>query len=692
MTTPSARGVALLLGSSALGLAMTVGPTIAQDTWQRAADSGDTPTRLQSVVVETSVGEATAPVDTPASVSVIDGDELEIFGRGKLDDVLRRTPGTFTQTNPQQPGVAVNIRGLQGSGRVNSTIDGVRQSFRFNGHEASGFTYVDPNFVSMIDVRRGAVTTAGGGGLAGSVNFRTIGVDDIVAEGEDIGFLGRMGFGENGTDVSGMMAAGYRGESFGLALGISGRNAGDYENGHGDTEPDTGQELESGLFKAEADLGDGHRLSFGGLYYHNDFAANSYEQRIINRTATLGYRFDPVDTDLVDLSVNGYYNRITMEYLAPIDPTSPFSSAVGREIEDEGLGFDLGNVSHFTMGDIGVTSENGVEYFQDKVSSTNGGVNPADGKSKSFAIFTENTFTYGMFDLIGALRYDHYWLDATANAGPPIGPYTVDQSEGRLSPRITLAARVTDWLQPYATYSQSMRAPTLQETLVGGDHPGGTTSAAFLPNPDLEPEWQRGWEIGANVRREGLFTDDDVFLAKVSYYDMTIENYIAARLNPTYFKYQFVNVPGSTHQRGIELGISYDSGRVFGDLAYTHTNSDLPSQVPGLGTLNDLPDDIVSATAGARFFGQKLEVGGTLDYVSNGVTGDFAAAGADGAPAVVETDGYTLAGLFASYEVRKDVDVTFRVTNLFDKDYTPALSTIGSGQGRSFFLSTEFRF
>ena len=52
-------------------------------------------------------------------------------------------PGTYTRESISNPGVGVNIRGLEGSGRVNMMIDGVRQNFRFTGHEAQGFVYVD---------------------------------------------------------------------------------------------------------------------------------------------------------------------------------------------------------------------------------------------------------------------------------------------------------------------------------------------------------------------------------------------------------------------------------------------------------------------------------------------------------------------------------------------------------------------
>ena len=105
-----------------------------------------------------------AVYNTPAAVSTAGKSELDTFGQVDTGDVLRAMPGTFTRESPQNPGVAVNIRGLEGSGRVNMMIDGVRQNFRFTGHEAQGFAYVDPALLAGVDIARGAVSTVGGAG------------------------------------------------------------------------------------------------------------------------------------------------------------------------------------------------------------------------------------------------------------------------------------------------------------------------------------------------------------------------------------------------------------------------------------------------------------------------------------------------------------------------------------------------
>ncbi len=677
------RNTAVLVSGAALVVLAGAQSTYAQQT--NEAEKQGRVTLLERLLLG-SGSAAKEATDVPAAVTEVDKTQMDRFGRDNLGNMMRSVPGTFTRENPQQPGVAVNIRGFEGSGRVNTMIDGVRQNFRFTGHEASGFTYVDPNFLTGIDIARGAVSTLGGGGLAGAVNFRTIGVDDVVREGQRFGALGRITGGTNGQDFNSMFAGGMKEGSVGLAAAFSGRIADDFKNGDGVRVDNTGQKLTSGLFKADFGIGEDQKLSLGGILYHNDFAANSYYQTINNRTATISYSYDPSDNDLVDLKVNGYYNNIRMHYKKAIVP-SPFARSAGRVIDDIGAGFDVSNTSQAQLGEIALQSVNGVEYFHDDVSGKNTGVNPADGSSYGGGVFTENTFSYGIVDLIGALRYDFYGLSGSADAGPTSGgAYSVDQSKGSLNPRLTLAVNPTDWLQPYVTYSQSQRAPTLQETMLGGDHPGGT-SASFLPNPFLMPESQQGWEIGVNVKKDGLLTPEDVLRLKADYFDMQIEDFITSRTHPVFGKMQYVNLPGTTHQKGFELSADYDAGFAFTNLAYTHTDTDLPSVQPGLGALSYLPRDIVSLTLAGRFFDRRLTAGTRINYISNTLGFDFLE------PVnTVEEDGYTLVDLFTSYKLTEEIDLNFKVTNLFDKQYTPALSTIGSGQGRTYYLSTQFQF
>ena len=83
-------------------------------------------------------------------------------------------PGVTTQENQNDPGQAINIRGLQDFGRVNVLVDGARQNFQSTGHGANGVFYLDPELIGGVDITRGPVSTIyGSGAIGGVVAFRT---------------------------------------------------------------------------------------------------------------------------------------------------------------------------------------------------------------------------------------------------------------------------------------------------------------------------------------------------------------------------------------------------------------------------------------------------------------------------------------------------------------------------------------
>jgi len=655
------------------------------------------------------------PYTVPAGVSVITEGELSTFGASNLDNALRSQPGTFTRISPQNAGLAVNIRGFEGQGRVNTNIDGVRQNFRFSGHEAQGFTYIDPSLVAGVEIERGAVSTAGGAGaLAGAANLRTLDVQDILLPGQTVGGMTKLTWGSNNQRFTGLAAAAAQSEGVGIAGAFGRRNPTNYENGNGVTVPLTFQDLYSGLFKANFQLNEEHSLRFGGVFYNNDFFANSYYQDVDTRTFTAKYAYRPIDNDLVDFRLNGYRNQVDVKY--GTNAAGQIAGSAGRVLQDDGWGFDVANVSRFNLGSIRVRSEYGYEYFTDDVDTSNrfnpalgGGPNGA-GRSSIGGAFSQTTFSQSIFDFIVGLRYDTYTMkgegEVVANYPLlPIGPYSVDKSDGGFSPKLTLAAKPVEWFQPYVTYSESFRAPTLNETLTGGSHPGGA-SATFQPNPYLRPETQRGWEFGFNSRYHGALVGHDSFFLKADYFTMNVEDYITA-MTTAQWNY-FYNTPGTSKVSGVEVQSMYDAGYVFAGLSYTYTNIDLPSQVNGFGAGTYVPDHVVVGSLGVRLLDEKLTIGGRVSYFGKTAVGEPNVGSFYDKPYMPS---YTLVDLYSSYQIYEGLDVGLNVDNLFDLEYSPAGSTTlgspfggptcfgndrptcnGSGMGRTVYATVKAQF
>ena len=205
-----------------------------------------------------------------------------------------------------------------------------------------------------------------------------------------------------------------------------------------------------------------------------------------------------------------------------------------------------------------------------------------------------------------------------------------------------------------------MRAPTISETMFGGEHPGGAIPFLpnFIPNPDLRPEVQKGWEFGANIKQNGLFTRGDVFRLKAAYYRMNVEDYIQGYQFFTFpgpvVNSSFRNVPGTSHVQGIELEGLYDAGSVFAGLSYTFTDSALPTQLSGTGAPS------VPARAHSGRDGRRASARPEADHRRPGVVLFLSSMSVPRTPELQPglsptrtrtLPGYTLVDLFTSYKL-----------------------------------------
>jgi hemoglobin/transferrin/lactoferrin receptor protein len=425
---------------------------------------------------------------------------------------------------------------------------------------------------------------------------------------------------------------------------------------------------------------------------------------VLNKTATVNYAIKP-DSPLLDLKVNLGVNETKMQHIRRIN-TFVSLATEARRITDRGITFNASNTSLFTLGGFHVKSENGVEFVSDEYKLNEGGVNP-EGKSYTGGLFNKTSFRHGIFDLIVGLRYDVYGIkgNGSLTTTPPLmapGPYSVDETGGRFNPNITLSAQVLPAVQLYGKYAESFRAPTVNEVLLGGLHPGGA-NATMAPNPFLRPEMKRGFEIGMNVVKNGLFWEADALRVKLSGFYDNVDDYVAACVvangsPPPATLNMFCNLPGSSQVSGVELQGSYDTGHWFTTFNYTYLNTNLPSQSPGLGASQFMPDHTGSISLGARFFEQRLTAGGRVRYYSSAADPTYDPTFATQRP------GYTLLDAFASYKLTPTWLLSMTVENLLDKSFTPILATAptsnnplapfsgDTGRGRTILLTSRTQF
>jgi len=647
---------------------------------------------------------------TPGASSYVGGKEILEKRNGDISSVLRSIPGTFTRVSSSQPGVEVNIRGFEADGRINTMIDGVPQTFRNSaGHASTGgeLIYVDPNLLSGVSVERGSINGAAGmGALAGAVNFHTLDFDDVVLPGQDFGIKTLTKFGNNGYGFSGMLSGGAKtqldnGGQADVVGGFSYSDHHNYKRGGKDGEmndPDASNMPKSGLLKFHVKADDANDFKLGARWYDNDFLTSGYDWGMKNSTYTFNYAYTP-DNDWVDFKLNTFYNKSKMAY----DPTIG-GSYTERQTEATTIGFDLANTSRFNLDNsYWFTWNYGGAYSHDHYAVNEyRGANPP-GKMDKARAFTDLTLGWGIFDLTGAVNYDYWKLaghrgpcEPGVGFCPPTGgDVDVSHSSQAVNPKVTLAAKPLDWLQPYVSYGQTSRPPSARESLWALAPIGAGTGGGQYANLDLMPETSKGWELGTNVLKNNLLLDDDALRLKVNYYNYDIKNFIynatVSIPGERYKKLLWLNSPGKTNSRGVEVQGGYDAKVAYINLAYTHAKNDQPvgwGTGIGVGDISFLPDDTATIDVGVRLLNEDLTIGTALDYVSGNTE-------ASGFGKTDRKDSYRLYSVYGSYKINKHATAFFNVENLTNVAYSPAMSGDAddkSGRGRTFMmgLTTQF--
>ncbi|NVZ69136.1 TonB-dependent receptor [Pseudomonas costantinii] len=123
----------------------------------------------------------------PRSSVHISNEDMQRFGVISVGDVLKGQPGVQVGDSRNGGGLDVNIRGIQGQSRVAVTVDGSQQALDvYRGYAGTQQrSYIDPDLISDITIDKGPSLTSSA--IGGTVSMRTLGVDDILRDGKNIG-------------------------------------------------------------------------------------------------------------------------------------------------------------------------------------------------------------------------------------------------------------------------------------------------------------------------------------------------------------------------------------------------------------------------------------------------------------------------------------------------------------------------
>lgn len=675
---------------------------------------------LEGIVITTSkTGEAA--IDSLSGTSYVSSSQLnQQFAPDDVSSVLRTMPGVTTQTTARDTGLAVNIRGLQDFGRVNVLIDGVRQNFQRSGHSANGTVYIEPEMVSGIEVTKGPTATIyGSGAIGGVAQFKLLDADDILRPGETSAVRVRGRISSNGPHRLASTTGAIKVGNFDILGQVNGRWNDNYEDGDGNEIVNSNDETDSRLVKMRWRPAEGHEVTGTFLDYDSSFTDRAEPgegtQRaslVDNKQFSLGYTFASSETDLIDFDAKIYSNRTRLDQTR-LDATTTFANTLtgrtinllippfftpqafpeattsaffvpasaSRSVEVHTRGVDLFNTSRFSFGDAKLALTYGVDGFVDRVES----FDPLDnqdeftpgGERRLHGGFIQSKLTLFEFvDVIGALRYDSYELNGSG----------VSVEDDHLSPKVTVGVTPVQGATLFATFAEGFRAPAVSETLVSGLHPP-PAQFSLVPNAMLRPEVAQNYEVGLNLKYDGVLQQQDAFRMKVVGFRNRIEDYIegvlvgdvtagancpGGGLTCPIFVANFV-APIFGNQifqyqnlarvmiEGVEMEASYDAGRWFAGFNASHIRGH--DEATGEGLLS-IPADQIVLTAGLRAFNDKLVAGSRTRFVASQERftepEDLS---------LRRADGYVVVDLFAHYQVSDSTDVTLNIDNVFDKQY-----------------------
>jgi len=383
--------------------------------------------------------------ESSQSVSVISREAVQNAGVRDTRDLMATVSGVYSgEGNGSFPTVSPNIRGLQDAGRVVVSIDGARQNAqRGYGAGAGGYqsnagqAFVDSAFVRSVEIDKDPDASAGNAGsLGGSVDFRTVGADDLIEDGRNAGLELNGTKGTNAYDFQGSVlgAARLADTPFSVTAGISKFDLGEYAKGQNGDEASNlkhfkGRESFSTLFKLEGDF-DEVQTTLSWMHQFNAFKygfgdglENFENVHVDSLTGEVSWK---PDNALIDLNARLWLNNSLSKEMREARGNSSPDTYI--DLNTLSIGGVLENTSVFDT-QAGVVEVNyGVEAFSDSATASASSAtidlnpdwasrytafSPPGNRDVASAFANADWEVQDWLTLSGGLRYDWYRLHGT---------------------------------------------------------------------------------------------------------------------------------------------------------------------------------------------------------------------------------------------------------------------------------------
>ncbi len=626
------------------------------------------------VMVVTASGYEQLIKNAPASISVIDREELASRFYRDLTDAMTDVPGVIVTGGGDRKDIS--LRGMA-NGYTLILIDGQRQTSRetrpnSDGPGVEGAWTPPIGAIERIEVIRGPMSSLyGSDAIGGVINIITrktpehwygeVRLDSTIQQSNESGNINQANFFTAGSLVDELLGVQLYGQftkrdEDDLVAGFRGKEQNNLKakfivtpNKNHEVTLELGraeQTLDATVGKTIAPLAPGDECGRSGC---PESTTTQYEQKTIS------------------VSHNGYYDFGSSNSYIKYD-----------EYNNKSREMLIKNTDAQTMWSIPLASEHnatlGASYkkedLTDHTSNKLSDVSQID--NEQWSIFSEDEWrTSELFALTGGIRYDH-----DGNFG------------GHISPRLYGVLNASDNLTVKGGISTGFKAPSLRATTPewGQVSRGGN----IYGNANLAPEKSINYEVGVYYDKgEKFSTSATVFYNQ---FDDKISR-IACPLTqctdgPNEFGSDpttYVNVDEAVTQ-GLELSASLKlSSKVSASANYTYTESEQKTGTYAGSPLNQLPthllqtsvnwvlSDAFSAWARMHYRGEE----------SQPTTGPSQSS--------LIAPSYTTADLGANYQLSNNIKLGVGVYNLFDKE----ISEVEYGyveDGRRYWASLAWQF
>lgn len=307
-------------------------------------------------------------------------------------------------------------------------------------------------------------------------------------------------------------------------------------------------------------------------------------------------------------------------------------------------------------------------------------------EASNTAIFA--TLSYPINDSLSVVGGAQYVKSVRENEHSPLNAFDTEDDSGRLTfselaPKIGMLWQLDDQKQLFANLSRLYEAPGISDL----------TSAGILPFDPLEIQAATTFEVGSRGQTKNWAWDISAYHSEIDdeFIDIT-DGRITVTEN---------SVSKTTHQ-GIEAGIDWlpqisslqtkGIQFVWRNVATINNFKFDNHPIYGNNSLAGIPEFNLLSDFSLNSESWKLSA--NIRHVSEGPYVDFSN--------TIQTDGYTLLGLSASWNINDSVRVFASAENITDKVYISNIGTLGladssstvftPGQGRALYAGFNLNF